>query len=205
MDVVSDSTAGLHAEYRREIEVGPLPRSLRNAVIVFAGLQTCVFIPADWVLYPESFEFFLALRLTLNVVLGLIFFWMSRSFPVSATMLTCFAGGAMFLGMVQATGGVTSGYYVGLILLMVGLGVLVPLSGGQAFWIVAVLVGVYASLPALAREPVAWTSFLQHLFFLVAAAMEAGMSCALLDRMRFADFRQRHEIERVREQVQNIE
>jgi signal transduction histidine kinase len=205
MDVVSDSSAGLYAEYRREIEAGPLPRSLRNAVIVFAGLQTCVFIPADWVLYPESFGFFLSLRLTLNVVLGVIFFWMSRSFPVSATMLTCFAGGAMFLGMVQATGGVTSGYYVGLILLMVGLGVLVPLSGGEAFWIVAVLVGVYASLPALSREPVAWTSFLQHLFFLGAAAMEAVMSCALLDRMRFADFRQRHEIERVRDELSQLD
>jgi hypothetical protein len=137
MNVVSGSSADLYTEYRREIEAGPLPRSLRNAVIVFAGLQTCVFIPADWVLYPESFGLFLALRLSLNVVLGVIFFWMSRSFPVSATMLTCFAGGAMFLGMVQATGGITSGYYVGLILLMVGLGVLVPLSGGQAFWIVA--------------------------------------------------------------------
>ncbi len=117
----------IYREYREISESQIVAPALRGAVLIFFLLQTFVFIPADWLIFPEQFRFFLIARLALNAFLCFIYFWSIEKFPVASAAAVCAAGAGLFLGMVYQTGGSESGYYVGLILLLIGLGVLVPL------------------------------------------------------------------------------
>ena len=107
--------------------------------------------------------------------------------------------------MVYQTGGAESGYYVGLILLVIGLGVLVPLSGKQACAIGMMFFISYLSLPLYAKDPVNWVAFFQKLFFLGAACIEAVWACAYMDRMRFLDFKQKRELESARDELAELD
>ena len=175
----------IYREYRRICEGELLCRALRNAVLVFFLLQTFVFIPADWLLFPEHFNFFLSARIVLNLLLFFIYFVTSWRYPIASSVVVCGAGAILFLGMVYQTGGEESGYYVGMILLVIGMGVLAPLSGQQAGAIAAMFFVGYGLLPFYAKDVVNWPIFLQHLFFLGAACVEAGWAARYMDRMRF--------------------
>ncbi len=194
----------LYAEYRRGIERERLPRSLLTGVYVLFVIQT-VFIFVDWLVYPETFWRFLPVRLALNVVLGIIYFFTARTHPLASAFAACLAGGAMLLMVTQGTGGVESSYYVGLVLLFIGLGVLLPLSGVQAASIVSALLAAYTALPLLEDKAANWELFGLHFFFLSAAAFEGVMSCMLLNRMRFVDFKQRRELERARDELREMD
>ena len=101
---------------------------------------------------------------------------------------TSAAGAWMLYTVVQGTGGATSDYYVGLVLLLIGIGVLAPLSTRQgASMIGAIFVG-YIALSLTGEGPDDWKRFALSVFYLGAAAFVSAMCCAYLDRMRFADF-----------------
>jgi signal transduction histidine kinase len=204
MGVPESPEGALYREYRRGIEGEPLARSLRIAVIVLFVIQT-VFIGVDWLVFPEMFARFLPVRLGLNVVLAVIYFGTAHRYPIASSYATYFAGGAMLLAVTDGTGGAASGYYVGLVLLFIGIGVLSPLSGRQAALGTSVLFATYALLPFLREAPIPWDPFGLHLFFLAAAGFEGVMSCFLLDRMRFSDFKQRREIEEARDQLKQLD
>ena len=194
----------LYADYRREVEEGPLSSALRSAVFVFFVIQT-VFIGTDWLLFPENFLRFLPVRLGLDVVFGLIYFWTSRSHPLPSTYATCFSGGAMLLFVTHGTGGGASGYYVGLVVLFTAIGTLVPVTGRQASFVIAGLYAGFIAIPFIRSEPVPWNLFGLHLFFLGAAGFCGVMSCALLDRMRFSDFKQRRALERAGNELRELD
>jgi hypothetical protein len=175
----------LYRSYRLMTEAEHIGPALRNAVLIFILLQTIVFIPADWVIFPDKFLFFFAARMILNVVLCAIYFLSANRFPIASSIAVGAVGAALFLMMVYQTGGTNSGYYVGFILLTIGLGVLVPLSGKQALGIGAMIFGFYALLPIYGKEQVNWSALFQHLFFLGAACVEAAWAAAYMDRMRF--------------------
>jgi signal transduction histidine kinase len=107
--------------------------------------------------------------------------------------------------MVYQTGGTDSGYYVGFILLIIGLGVMVPLTGRQSFAIGSMIFASYALLPVYSKDPVVWSTLFQHLFFLGAACVEAGWASAYMDRMRFADFKQKRELETARDELAELD
>ena len=119
---LSADIQSLHREYRSEVEGELLGQRIRSAALLFIVLQTTVFIPADWIIHRQHFNEFLAARLAENIVLAFVYFKWSRIDAVQATVVTALTGSALFLFMVHETGGVESGYYVGLILLLVGLG-----------------------------------------------------------------------------------
>ena len=195
----------IYREYRRICEGELLCRALRNAVLVFFLLQTFVFIPADWLLFPEHFNFFLSARIVLNLLLFFIYFVTSWRYPIASSVVVCGAGAILFLGMVYQTGGEESGYYVGMILLVIGMGVLAPLSGQQAGAIAAMFFVGYGLLPFYAKDVVNWPIFLQHLFFLGAACVEAGWAARYMDRMRFLDFKQKRELESARDELAELD
>jgi signal transduction histidine kinase len=201
---LDESQGRLYQEYRRAIEGEPLTRALRVAVIVLFVIQT-VFILVDHLFYPELFARFLPVRLGLNAVLAVIYFWTSRTHPLPSAYATVFAGGAMLLSVVHGTGGPASGYYAGLVLLSMGIGVLSPLTAGQAGIASGSLFAVYAALPFITGVPIPWQTFGLNLFFLAAAVFVGVMSCMLFDRMRFADFQQRREIERARDELKSLD
>ena len=192
---MGDDDRTLYAEYRREIEGEPLAKAVRTGSFVAFAVQT-VFILVDLLFFPESFSRFLAVRLSLNLILGFVYFHGSYKFPLVSAFIGILAAGGMLLAVTQGTGGATSGYYVGLVLLFVGVGALIPVSGRHASWMMSVLFAAYLGLPLLSDAPVPWNLFALHLFFLAGAGFTGTMSCALLDRMRFSDFKQRRELER---------
>jgi signal transduction histidine kinase len=199
------SNSDSYEKYRLITEAELVPAALRNAVLIFILLQTIVFIPADWVIFPEKFQLFLTARLTLNLILCTIYFRTASRFPIASSVAVGFFGAALFVAMVYQTGGVESGYYVGFILLIIGIGVMIPLSGRQSFGIGSMIFASYALLPVYSKDPVVWSTFAQHLFFLGAACVEAGWASAYMDRMRFSDFKQKRELETARDELAELD
>ncbi len=201
----SDEDIGdLYRRYREETEGVPLIRALKRAVIVLFVINTA-FILVDWIVYPDQFWSFIPVRLGLDLVLTLILFWSSESFPVLSAFATSFAGGAMLVAVVLGTGGASSDYYVGLVLLFIGIGVLAPLSTAQGATAIGTLFAAYLVVPLLdASSTIAEVSAL-NAFFLTAAAFTGVMSCAYLDRVRFGDFRQRLESENVTRELKELD
>ena len=187
-------------EYRGWLEGELLGGALRASVLTLTAVNVAT-IPLDFLLIPEAFAGFLVVRLMLSAILLLVYSLTSRRHPVASLYVVTFAGSGMLLTVIHGTGGAASGYYVGLVLLFCGIGVLVPISAIRGMSIIAPSLGGYLTMPFLDGEPFAWESFATHLFFLGAAALVGLVSCGLLDRMRFADFCQRREIEAARDEL----
>jgi signal transduction histidine kinase len=199
-----ESQKELYKSYRREIESDALARALYRAVIVLFVINT-VFIAVDRLVYPERFWAFLPVRIGLDAILAFLYAVTVRRFPVSSTLATSAAGGWMLFTVVSGTGGAASDYYVGLVLLLIGIGVLVPLSARQGTLAISVLFGCYVGLALLGEGSGDLKRLSLSLFFLGAAAFVGIMSCAYLDRMRFADFVQRREIEKARDELRELD
>ena len=197
----------LRHEYRSEVESGLLGNRIRSAALLFLALQTIVFIPADYIIHPEHFwRFFVARQLENLFLLFVAYYWSKRA-SVQATVATAITGSTLFLFMVHETGGVESGYYVGLILLLVGIAVLAPLSGRQSAYITGAIGISYALLPWYSHggQQVNWPAFFQHFFFLGSASIEAWLACVLMDRMRFKDFCQRRQLIQARDELAEMD
>jgi len=80
-----------------------------------------------------------------------------------------------------------------------------PLSSIEAASICAVLSLGFLVGPLISTEDVAWKVYIVHSVFLVSAAFESIVSCALLDRVRFTDFCQRREIEAARDKLRELD
>ncbi len=194
-----------YGDYRRNVEEKILAPALRNAVLIFFLLQTLVFIPADWILHPQHFETFLGARLLINAALCWVYFGTALRWPVASSYAVCALGSLLFLSMILQTGGVASGYYVGMILLVIGMGVLTPLDARQSGAIAAMMFASYATLPFYSADPVSWLSFSEKLFFLGAACVEAWWACLHMDRMRFADYKQKRQLEQARDNLAQLD
>ncbi len=201
----SDDDRARYSEYREICERELLGPSLQGAVLVLFLLQNLVFIPADYLIHPEHFADFLVARLLLNAALGVIYFGMAARYPVFSTWLVCGLGGVLFLYMLSKTGGASSGYYVGLILLVIGLGVLTPVNWRQGAGISGMLFAGYAALPTYVPGPTDVGQFSQHLFFFGAACLESVFACGYMDRMRFSDFKQKRELEEARDELAELD
>src|SRR5687767_15871971 len=135
----------LYAVYRAKTEASELPRSLRWAAVVLFVINTA-FIGVDWVLYPDRLLAFLPTRLAMDLAVAVFFLTASR-FPVASSFATVAAGGWMLFTVIHGTGGASSDYYVGLVLLIIGLGVLAPLSVRQGAVMISGLFIGYLVLP----------------------------------------------------------
>lgn len=206
MDDTEDIPA-LRREYRTEVEENLLGDSIRSAMLLFIVLQTAFFIPADWILFREHFGDFLVVRLVENALLVFLYFKWSYVSPVQSTAISSLTGAGIFLFMVHMSGGVESGYYVGLILLLVGIALLTPLSGIQGGLIAGTIFTAYAFLPWISHrgETVNWNLYVQHLIFLGSVGIEAALACLLMDRMRFREFKQRRELTTARDELAELD
>ncbi|MDE0885104.1 MAG: ATP-binding protein [Myxococcota bacterium] len=194
-----------YREYRAQVEGELLAPALRNAILIFFLLQTFVFIPADWLLHPDDFAFFLGSRLAMNFLLWVIYSWAALRWPVASVAAVCGLGSLLFMTMVVQTGGVTSGYYVGMILLVVGMGVITPMDARQSAGIGAMMFASYAALPLYTSAAVSWGAFGENLFFLGAACAEACWAAMHMDRMRYADYCQKRALEEARDELAQLD
>jgi len=193
-----------YREHRNEVEGGILPRSLRTMAFLLFVIQT-VFIGVDWLFFREAFGLFLPVRLALDVVLATVYFRTSRTYPLPSAFVACCAGAAMLLTVTYGTGGTESRYYVGLVVLHMGIGVLLPFTTRQAILLIASFFAAYCCMPLVQDGPVTPSIFGLHLFFLAAAGFAGIMGCGLLDGMRFAEFQQRRTIEAARDQLAELD
>src|SRR5262249_32970793 len=121
----------------------------------------------------------------------------------------CIAGslcaGWMLLEVIYVAGGSAGQYTPGLMLLFLGMPVLLPLTALEAAGIVAVLIAGLGMVSWLSPGEVSGHRYLLQMAFPLAAGAESVVACALLDRMRFADFLQRREIEKARDELKELD
>ncbi len=193
----------LYEAYRSELARDRLVRSNRAAGAVVIILNSA-FIILDWLAYPELFERFFVLRMVLNLILGVLLLRFVKQRPVFSSIAGCLAIGGALLAVIEGAGGLMGEYYVGLVLLFVGMPVFMPYSAKQASFLVGILLAALAGLPFL-HGTVEWRTYLLHLFFPTAAAVECVASCAVLDRARFRDFLRRRELEQARDHLKALD
>jgi len=192
------------AGYRAELRSGRISWFVRTGAFVVFAINTA-FIGLDFFAYRDSFAQFLAVRLALNLALAWIYWRLSSSAPEAAEVALCLATGAMLLVVIYGSGGSSSEYFAGLILLFVGMPVLLPLRAKEAAGICGALFGLYLIAPLVSQAPNDPVAFVIRAVFLGAAAFESTVSCALLDRARFTDYLQRCEIVRARDQLAQLD
>ncbi len=190
--------------YQAELHRTRLGSSLRSSILFVIGLNT-VFAPLDVWTQPEDLGSLLALRVLWNALLGVLYFARERFHPMRVAQLACGVTGLALIGLIGTAGGLTSSYWPGIMLLFLGMPVLLPLSASQAGGVVTFLLLVFAGLPLVSGEQVSFANYLPPVFFVAGAALECIASCALLDRMRFADFIRRQEIERARDELKELD
>ena len=164
-----------------------------------------IFVALDWAVYSKDFAFFLTVRCLLAATLLAIYARFSKTRARASQYLICLSLAAGMISMIYVTEGGSSRYYAGLILLLCGMGVLLPLSAREAMLIAAAVVGGFVGAVVVRDGDASWRNFGISLFFLVAAAGEGVASCAFLDRLRFSDFQQRRDLEKARDELQKLD
>jgi signal transduction histidine kinase len=204
MSTAPDPLGSPYGDYRAEVEGEPMARALGTGLTVVIGLNTA-FVLLDYVVYPQLFLPMLGFRLGCNVLLGWLFARTRHSQPLVAAFIGCMVTGLMLLTVIQAAGGMASGYAPGLLLLFVGMPVLLPLRAVQAAGIVFSLSAVMAALPFAFGPSLATSTYLVHLAFPLAGAFESVAACWLMDEFRFADFQRRRELEQARDDLKDLD
>ncbi len=199
----SDSSPGLRAQYRAELDRERTPRVTRVAAAMVALINTST-IPLDRYVFPDHFALFLPIRVVLDLLLAWACFGLARSRPRRAQALVALSTGAMLLTVVHGSGGVDSPYYAGIMLLFMGLPVISTMNGREGAGVVAaVLLGLLAG-PLWTGMP-DWSALAIPGFFLSFGGVLAVTAAELLDRARFTDFRQRCELETARDHLAELD
>lgn len=190
--------------YREELDsrrTTPYVRAMAFCVFVVNTL----FIALDSYLFTDGLMTFILIRLLLNVVLVGIFFYGSRARPVASKRLVALATGAMLLGVIYQGRESEADYYVGLIMLFVTMPVLLPVTALEAGTICGVMLGVFASFPLFDGGVDRLEAYVLQLGFLASNAFVGVASAFFLDRVRFTDFLRRKEIEKARDELQQLD
>ena len=195
--------SALFAAYRSEFVASQLPGYARLGASV-AFVINSAFMTLDYVSFPEHFQVFLSMRLGLNVLFAAMFF-ASDHYPRLAAWSICLSLGVAMLMMIFNTGGGVSPYFAGLMLLFLGMGVVLPLSGWEAAGICGAILLPYLAWPWIDSAAVDWVVVRIYTVFLVSAAAESVASCVYLDHMRFKDFKQRRELQQARDHLEEID
>lgn len=194
----------LYRIYREELSLKQADKALRSFSVMVAVVNV-VFIGADAIFFRHHFLDFLLVRLLLTGALFSAFVRSKYGSVLRWNFVACLSTGAMLLYVINGTGGVESPYYVGLILLVCGIGVTIPFEIRHAVAVVFGLFFAYASMPIWSNASDFGDSFLLHLFFLSGACLVGVLSASLLDSMRYEDFRRRKELQLAHEKLMELD
>lgn len=180
-----------YREYRDALGHTRMATATRSAIIMGVVIQN-LFLILDYLTYPEQFRDFFGIRMVINVGFAACYAAASR-FPRRAMMGTSYSLGLGMLALIYADGGNAGAYYAGLILCFFGMGVLLPMSAGEAILSAGAMAGVFATAPYLGAIEIPPAHGL-NTFFVVAAAVETVFCSFFLDRMRFKDYTQQQRL-----------
>ncbi len=198
-----DSQA-LKAAYRKQLNGEQMIRSARTGTLVVIGLNT-IFIVLDYWTHADRFGVLLALRLTWDLVMFVIYWALGRFDPMNTARTGLMITGVGMLALIGVAGGLSSDYWPGIMILFLGVPVLLPLSPSQSGSIVGALTLGFAALPLIGGEVPSPRGYLVPVFFAAGAALECVASSALLERLRFAEFLQRREIEKAHDELAQLD
>jgi signal transduction histidine kinase len=212
MNWLRDPEDGAKRAYREEIREQRMGSRVRTAATVIGVINT-VFIGLDYYAFHERFADFVWVRFALNAALAVSYVRLSRTNPVVGQATVCLATGAMLLMVIYGTSAPTSDYYVGLILLVIGTPVVLPLRAVESAAFSGLLLVAFAVAPLVLGGPAApgldataaWQSYTVHCFFLAGATLVGIASSYTLDRARFRDFLQRRDLERARDDLRELD
>jgi signal transduction histidine kinase len=139
--------------------------------------------------------------MSVNVLLGVSLFWLRLEHPRWAQNAIALALGAEILMMIYMTGGPTSTYYVGLIILSVGMPVMLPYRRREALAITSVFFVGFAMSPLFGDHSYQQKEFFTALVFIASGCVECVISSGMLMKARIADFNQRAELEQSRDRL----
>jgi signal transduction histidine kinase len=193
----------IYADYQADLR-SRLGGALRTAVLFVVGLNTAFLLLDVWT-QSDRLGLFVGIRLGWNALMLVTWWSASRIEPLLATRLACLVSGLALIALSGAAGGITSIYWPALMVLFLGMPVLLPLSASQAAGIAVSLSLAFAALPLATGETINFVSYIPPVFFVTAAAVECIASSAALDHMRFDDFVRRLEIERARDELQELD
>ncbi|MEE2665317.1 MAG: ATP-binding protein [Myxococcota bacterium] len=193
-----------YADFQASLAAETLPGVARVSSFI-AAVSILAFVPIDYLFYPELWLPFGALRVVCAVGQLLAGQLLAPRRPMMGLLVLTGLTGAALLVVTAATGGATSPYYSGLLVLYIALPVLIPLTAGQTFGVLGALTLGFGALPLLETAPIEWRGFGLHLVFLVLASGVATAAAGALDRMRFADYRRRREVESARDALAQLD
>jgi signal transduction histidine kinase len=202
--VENDGLTALYGAYTREVAGERMVRNLRAGVFVVAGLNSFFILLDHWV-FPAHFWSLLMIRLGINAAMAFLYWQIDRFQWLQSPAFGCYATGFGIVAVIGVAGGVTSTYAPGVTLLFLGMPVLLPLNLRQAVAIVAPIFLAFAALPLFTGVDLDWGSYAVHLVFPFSTAIECMVSCAMLDGMRLAEFTQRRELERARDELRELD
>ncbi len=190
--------------YAVELWTNEVPVSLRHAIVVI-GLINVAFIAADWWTFTDKFWLCLAARILLTAALLLLWNPKSAKERLLAGLLLYSATGLMIIWVIVAAGGTASEYSPGLVLLLAGIPILLPVSALQASLVVGLLLATYTAIPWIDPDPISPRALILHLSFPWAAAFGALIACHRLDAVRFADYCKRHALQVAGEKLRALD
>jgi signal transduction histidine kinase len=198
-------TSRSYREYRQELKRVAMPAHVRVAAGITFVINL-VFIALDRYAFPAAFTEMLGIRLALNVVLVAVFARGYRSHSLVSMWAVSLATAAMLLTVVFGTGDApTTDYYVGLLLLLVGMPVLVPVTGRESAVVSSFVIATFAASPFIDGSSHLSKSFVIHGIFLFSGGLVSVASASVLDGVRFRDFMRRREIEAARDKLKELD
>jgi signal transduction histidine kinase len=192
-----------YLDYRNDLLGERVRHHIRVAAAVGFSVNA-VFVLLDWLLFSSHFGWFLLLRLAMAAILTGIYRKRWSVGPLMGEWLICLTLAGGMLAMIYFDGP-TSQYYAGLILLLCGMGVLLPLSAREAAGICSVVLAGYVASIGFAQDEISWGAFGTNCFFLGSASGMSVASCAFLDRLRHNEFIQRRTIEIARDELTQLD
>ncbi len=198
------TTDPLYADYQADLQARRMRRALPTALAFVIGLNTSFLLLDLWT-QTDRFWLFFGIRMVWNAAVLVLWWLEKRISPLFATRLACLITGLALVALSGAAGGVTSNYWPAIMVLFLGMPVLLPLNASQSAGLVTALSATFAALPLVTGESPTFHAYIVPVFFVLSAAVECVASSAVLDSMRFTDFRQRLEVEQARDELEKLD
>ena len=200
---MTDASLQAYRDYRAEIAGETIVPTLR-AAIVMVVVVSAGFIPLDWLAFPDAFNDVLAVRVVFGASFACLWFLAARS-PERTMVAAVFGEAIHLIGVIAATDGVSGSYYPGILMLLLGAPILVPLNAKQAFALAASVVLGFGLIPAFGSGGFNLRDYAISMSFVSGSAVVTVAGSLFLDRLRFAAYLRRAEIAAARDELAKMD